>query len=103
VRRLVRTTENFWANLDRALPTDHEPSWHAFAAHDLPDAIERFATVWDVLPPLIPGRPDYRVIIDAGRTVYSYAIEAQLARDGAIELITIAIDLVGPDDPSSDH
>jgi hypothetical protein len=68
VRRLVRTTEDFWASLDRALPTDHEPSWHAFAAHDLPDAIERFATAWDVIPLLIPGRPDYRVIIDAGRT-----------------------------------
>jgi hypothetical protein len=34
------------------------------------------------LPPLIPGRLDYRLFIDAGQVVAFYAVEAQLARDG---------------------
>ena len=56
MRRLVRGTENFWASLDLALPAGKEPSWHAFPASDLPDIVERFATEWDELPPLIQGR-----------------------------------------------
>ena len=43
MRRIVRTTEDFWITLDLGMPTGKEPSWHAFAATDLPDVIERFA------------------------------------------------------------
>jgi hypothetical protein len=39
VRRLVRTTEDFWAALDLALPSAKEPSWHAYAARDLPEVL----------------------------------------------------------------
>lgn len=95
MRRAVRTTEDFWAALDHALPTGTEPSWHAFAARDLPRAVERFATQWDTLPLLIAGRPEYRLLIDAGEVVAVYAIEAQLAPDGAIELVTVTIDTSG--------
>ncbi len=95
MRRTERTTEDFWASLDHALPGDGEPSWHAFATYDLPEAVERFATAWDDLPPLIPERTTYRLLIGAGRTVHAYAIEAQLAADDAIELTMISIDLHG--------
>jgi len=96
--RLVRTTEDFWASLDLALPAGKEPSWHAFAATDLPEAMERFATEWDDLPPLVPGRTDYRVLIAAGR-IALYAIEAQLAPDGAVELVAIAVDVISEEGP----
>jgi hypothetical protein len=68
VRRSVRTTEDFWATLDLALPAGKEPSWHAFAARDLPDALERFATDWDTLPTLVAGRAEYRLLIGTGHT-----------------------------------
>jgi hypothetical protein len=95
VRRVVRTTDDFWAALDLALPSGTDPSWHAFAARDPPRAVERFATEWDSLPALIPGRPEYRLLIAAGEVVTVYAIEAQLAPDGAVELVTISIDPAG--------
>lgn len=95
MRRAVRTTEDFWAALDLALPSGTDPSWHAFAAHDLPRAVERFATEWDTLPPFIAGRSEYRLLVAAGEIVAVYAIEAQLAPDGAVELVTISIDTAG--------
>ena len=99
MRRVVRTIEDFWATLDLALPAGTQPSWHAFAAHDLPRAIERFATEWEDLPPLVPGRSDYRLLIAAGEVVSVYAIEAQLASDGAVELIAITVDATGVQEP----
>jgi len=101
VRRLVRTTVQFWASLDVAMPAEWQPSWHDFAAVDLPDIVERLATGWDDLPVLIPGRGDYRILIGAGRVVASYAVEAQLARDGSVEMVGVDIDVEGlpTDDP----
>jgi len=101
VRRVVRTTVQFWASLDVAMPADRQPSWHDFAALDLPDIVERFATGWEDLPALIPGRVDYRILIGPGRVVASYAVEAQLTRDGSIELVGADIDTDGlpPDNP----
>jgi hypothetical protein len=96
VIRVVRVTEDFWAALDLALPATGEPSWHAFAAHDIPRIMERFANGWDDLPQQIPGRDDYRIYIDAGRTVAVYAVEGQLAHDGAVELVAITIDVAWP-------
>ncbi len=43
MKRAVRTTESFWSALDLAMPAGKEPSWHAFAATDLPGIIQRFA------------------------------------------------------------
>jgi hypothetical protein len=77
------------------MPTAGSPSWHDFAAVDLPGIVERFADGWDDLPPLIPGRVDYRLLIDAGQVVAFYAVEAQLARDGVVELVSVEIDIHG--------
>jgi hypothetical protein len=100
-RRGVRTIEDFWVSLDTALPSGSEPSWHAFAAYDLPRAVERFATEWETLPALIPGRPDYRLLIGNGTVVAVYAIEAQLASDGTVELVNITVHTAGL--PASDE
>lgn len=100
MRRQVRTTSQFWAALDAAMPAGREPSWHDFAAIDLPDIVEHFAEKWHDLPPLIPGRSDYRVMIGAGRIVAFYAVDAQLTHDGSIELLGVEIDLeyLAPDE-----
>ena len=95
MRRVVRTTSEFWATLDAAMPAGRAPSWHDFAAVDLPDIVERFAEGWEDLPALIPGREDYRILVGAGRVVAFFAVEAQLARDGSIELIGVEIDVEG--------
>lgn len=95
MRRLVRTSEEFWVTLDLAMPAGKEPSWHAFAATDLPDVIERFAVGWDDLPTFIPGRGDYRILIGTGRVVAFYAVEAQLGADGAVELVSVTVDVIG--------
>lgn len=101
MRREVRTTTQFWAALDHELPAGSSPSWHDFAAIDLPVAVEKLATGWDEMAQLIPGRPDYRVLIDTGQ-IAAYSIEAQIRRDGAIELLGITVDLSPPwlDDPN---
>jgi hypothetical protein len=95
VRRTVRITEDFWVALELALPTGKELTWHAFASIDLPDVLERFAVEWDTLLPLIPGRSDYRILIGTGRVVVAYSVEAQLAPDGAVELVTVTVDVSG--------
>jgi hypothetical protein len=97
VRRTVRTTTRFWATLDEAVPAAGSPSWHDFAAVDLPVIVERFVDGWDDLPPLIPGRVDYRLLIGAGQVVAFHAVEAQLAREGPVELVSVEIEIHGLD------
>jgi hypothetical protein len=41
---------------------------------------------------LIPGRPDYRVLIAAGTIVPRYAVTAQLLADDSIEILQLDID-----------
>jgi hypothetical protein len=72
-RRTVRATVDFFADLDRQLGDERgpngEPSTFDFQAGELLEIVERFATGWDDLSELIPGRPDYRVLISTGQTV----------------------------------
>ena len=50
-------------------------------------------SAWDTLAELIPGRPDYRIVLAAGLLVPRIAVAGQLAPDGAIELIRLRLDL----------
>ncbi|MCB0985701.1 MAG: hypothetical protein KDB06_13715 [Ilumatobacter sp.] len=54
--------------------------------------VERFATGFDDLPELIPGRTDYRILITTGTLVAALSVIGQLAQDGAIELVQLDID-----------
>lgn len=96
-RREVRATLDFFHDLDRQLPTergvDGEPSTNDFQTFELLEVVERFATAFDVLPELIPERSDYRILISAGVLVRAYAVVGQLATDGAVELVSLEIDL----------
>jgi hypothetical protein len=96
----------FFADIDRQLPaergSDGEPSRGDFQTYDLLEIVERFATGWDDLPELIPGRPQYRLLIDQGRLVAAISVSAQLAPDGAVELISIKIDHYDRQDPDDE-
>lgn len=99
-RRVVRASPDFVASLDAQLGDergpDGEPSSSDFEAYELLSIIEEFATGSDDLPEYIPGRTEYRVLIKTGRVVPMVSVVGQLAPDGAIELVDIAIDLRGP-------
>ncbi len=107
-RRVVRITPDFFALLDAQLPDERgphgEPTRAEFAASDLLDIVEVFATQWDDLPMTIIGRPDYRTLVFHTRLVYAVAVRGQRSPvDGAVELIAIAIDLSGPEHDIEDE
>jgi hypothetical protein len=95
-RLVVRATLAFFADLDRQLRAERgpngEPSTNDFQAFELLEIVERFATGFWRLPELIPGRPDYRLLISTGQLVRAFSAVGQLASDGAVELITLNID-----------
>jgi hypothetical protein len=98
-RRTVRATATFFEDVDRQLPPERgpngEPSANDFEVFELLRIVEQFATNFDELPELIPGRPDYRILISAGLLVAHFAVIAQLASDGAVELIQLHVDQAG--------
>jgi hypothetical protein len=98
-RREVRATASFFADLDRELPAertaDGRPSTNDFQVHELFEIVEQFATGFDALPELIPGRPEYRILISTSILVRAYAAIGQLAPDGAVDLIQLDIDVGG--------
>ena len=93
-RRVVRATTSFFEDLDRQLDDergpDGQPSIADFQVHELLLIVEVFATRFDLLPTMIPGRSDYRALVDAGTLVPAYLIVGQLV--GAVELLQIDID-----------
>jgi hypothetical protein len=101
--REVRPLDDFYQDLHRELPehrgSDGRPSREDFLLHELPHILWIFAMHWDVLAPLIPERLDYRTFLGAGSLVHAIAVEAQLAPDGAVELVRLRIDTSWPDDP----
>jgi hypothetical protein len=95
-RRTVRTTQRFFEDLDRQLRQERgphgEPSVHDFQVYELLRVVEQFAVGFDALAELIPGRPDYRILIAAGMLVPRFSVVGQLASVGAVELISLQID-----------
>jgi hypothetical protein len=101
-RRVVRIAPEFFASLDSQLPNERgpagEPTAAEFAASDLLDIVDAFATLWDELPMPIQGqgRSDYRDMILKVRLVPYVLVRGQISPvDGAVELIDIEIDLAG--------
>jgi hypothetical protein len=52
----------------------------------------KFATGWDDLPRLVPGRDDYPVLVIRGVLLRAISVIAQLAPDGVIELVDFELD-----------
>lgn len=93
----MRIAPAFFVDLDRQLRGERgpngEPSVQDFQVHELLGVVEQFATEFDHLPELIPGRTDYRIMIAAGSLVPRYSVVGQLAPDGAVELVQLDLDL----------
>jgi hypothetical protein len=96
-RYQIRATLEFFQDLDRQLGSergpDGQPSTNDFQSFELLELIEKFASGFDELPELIPGRADYRLLISTGILVRGYSVIGQLAQDGAVELISLDIDV----------
>jgi len=92
-----RATASFFEDLDGQLGPERgangEPSSNDFQVFDLLRIVDRFATSFDDLPELIPGRADYRILISMGMLVPRFAVVGQLASDGAVELVQLDLDL----------
>jgi hypothetical protein len=93
----VRATTSFFEDLDRQLHSERgpngEPSTTDFQTFELLNIVERFAAGFEELPELVPGRSDYRVLIAAGALIRAYTVVGQLRPDGAVELLTLELDL----------
>jgi hypothetical protein len=105
--RDVRPTDDFYRDLDRVLAgVGHGAmSRTDVGLYVLPGILGRFATGWDLLPMPIPGRMEYRVNVGYSPQLGAYSVEGHLARDGAIELTSLAVDengLTDPDEPADD-
>lgn len=68
------------------------PQPNDFQVFELIRIVDRFATGFDNLPELIPGRSDYRVLISTGMIVARFAVVGQVAPDVAVELVQLDID-----------
>lgn len=99
-RRTVRVSRDVFDELDRVLGAERgpngEPSVNDFLTIDLLPIVDAFAKRFDDLPEAIPGRPDYRLLINAGALVRGASVIGQLVSDDSIELVYIKLDLVTP-------
>ena len=107
MRRQVRLTESFFADLDEQLPAErtHLPSRRDFEVRDLMALAETVAEGWDDLLHFVRGRSDYREVYGTSELGLTFRAECQLAPDGAVELVGLDIDTAPPwldDDQSGD-
>ena len=104
-RRDVRPTRSFYDDLYRRFPVGRgpqgEPSRLDFELYELPKLFRDIADRWDDLLEPIPDRPDYRTFVSVGVLVAALSIDAQLGRDGVIELLSLDVDTgpIGPGHP----
>lgn len=93
----VRVNASFFEDLDRQLSAERgpngEPSSVDFQAVELIAIIDEFATGFADIPPLIRGREDYRLLIKTGMLVGAISVVGQRMTDGAIELLSLELDL----------
>lgn len=99
MRRLVRIDQRFLEQLDSQLSEERgpngEPSRIDFLRFQLPTIEEQFATRFEELDEVIPGRLDYRQVITRGRLVPVAAVVGQLQQDDSVLLVGIELDM-GP-------
>jgi hypothetical protein len=95
-RRDVRPTRGFYDDVYRQFPVERgpagQPSRLDFELYELPRLFRDVADGWDDLFQPLPGRPDYRTFISIGVLVAALSVDAQLARDGVIELLSLDVD-----------
>ena len=67
------------------------------------EILDTFARDWERLPVMFPHRSDYRVRVTSGVMVAAYAVQAVLAPDGVVELLSLEIDLLPVDASPEDE
>ncbi len=96
-RRPVRVDPRLFDQIDDLLASergvDGAPSTTDFLVLDLPPIIEEFAARFDRLRLAVDGRPDYRVLLVAGRLVPRIQVIGHLEPDGSILLMDLQADL----------
>lgn len=99
-RRIVRVTDQFFEDLDNYLGPERgpngEPSTMDFIRLDLMPIIDAFAGRFEDLLEAVPGHPEQRILITAGRLVPRIAATGNLTADGAVELVQLDLDLGSP-------
>ena len=99
-RRPVRVDSRFLEQLDAQLGEERgpngEPARIDFLRFELPAIEDDFALRFEELIEVIPGRPDYRQVITAGRLVPGISIVGQELADGSVLLLGVELDF-GPD------
>ena len=71
---------------------DGEQSTNYLQTFELLDIVEKFAVDFDILPGLIPGREDYRILISTGIVVRAYTVVGQASPDRSVELVSLDLD-----------
>jgi len=93
----VRVLVEVFDEVDRLLGSERgpngEPSANDFLTADLLRLIDEFAVGFDHLPELFPGQPGVHFLVSASVFFTAVLVVGQLADDGAIELVSITIDL----------
>jgi hypothetical protein len=95
---IVRITASLLRDLDWQLGERA----HAFLETDVVAILEAVERNWDGLPRLFAGRDDYRLWIGPCTLAHSASVEAQIAPDGAVELVSITLDFEGLPEPDED-
>jgi len=95
-RRPVRVDPRFLEQLDAQLGEERgpngEPSRIDFLRFELPAIEDDFALRFEQLSEVVPGRPDYRMVITTGRLMPGIAIVGQLGNDGSVVLLGVELD-----------
>ncbi|MGH1490140.1 MAG: hypothetical protein ACRBK7_12230 [Acidimicrobiales bacterium] len=101
LRRTVRTTDSFEADIDRQLPDERSahgvPSRFDFLLYEVPHIIEAYASGFDELPTIAGAPGNVRALVGHGQLVRLYFIAGKLNEYDIIELQAIDIELWPPD------
>lgn len=95
-RRPVRVDPSFLERLDAQLPEERGPNGEPcrldFLRFELPAIEERLALGFEDQGEIVPGRPDYRMVIATGSLVPRLVVIAQLVADGSVVLLSVELD-----------
>lgn len=95
-RRPVRVDPGFLQRLDTLLPAERgpngEPSRLDILRFELPAIEERLALRFQDQGEVVPGRPDYRMVIATGTLIPRIVVIAQLVADGSVVLLGLELD-----------
>lgn len=95
-RRPVRVDPGFLERLDALLPAERgpngEPTRLDFLRFELPSIEERLALRFQDQGEVVPGRPDYRMVIATGTLIPRIVVIAQLVADGSVVLLGLELD-----------